>query len=170
MPADLTVREAIAGTDDDAVIELMVDYLSSALLRLREDYGVEDPPTEPHMVRASLSAFRPPAGITLIAERGGRPVGVGALLRHGRAVAEVKRMFVVPEARGEHIGAMILDRLISEARARGARVLRLDTVRFMAEAQDLYRSRGFVEREPYPESEIPPRIQRHWLFFEKSLA
>jgi hypothetical protein len=45
----------------------------------------------------------------------------------------------------------------------------LDTVRFMADAQRLYRARGFVEREPYEESEIPRHLREHWLFFERAL-
>lgn len=170
MPAAWTIREATPGADDDAVTELMVEYLAWALRRLREEYGVEDPPTEPRLVRAGLPAFRPPEGLTLLAEVGGRAVGVGALRFHNSDVAEVKRMYVVPEARGEHLASAILDRLLGEARATGARVLRLDTCRFMSEAQRLYRSRGFLERDPYPESEIPPRIRRHWRFFEKDLT
>jgi hypothetical protein len=37
----------------------------------------------------------------------------------------------------------------------------------MAEAQRLYRSRGFVERPPYEGTEIPQHLQKHWLFFER---
>jgi GNAT superfamily N-acetyltransferase len=120
-------------------------------------------------VRAGLATYRPPRGLTLLAERRGLPAGVAALLRHGGAVAEVKRMYVRPSGRGEGLGAALLDRLIEEARALDATTLRLDTCRFMTDAQRLYRSRGFQERDPYPESEIPPRIQRHWLFFELDL-
>jgi hypothetical protein len=53
------------------------------------------------------------------------------------------------------------------AKQRGATVVRLDTVRLMAEAQRTYRSRGFVERPPYEGTEIPPHLQQHWLFFER---
>lgn len=166
----VTLREAIPGADDDAVAALMVDYLDWALRRLREEYGVDDPPTEPALVRGSLASFRRPEGLTVLAEGHGRAVGVGALRRHRADVAEVKRMYVIPQARREHVGSAILDLLIEEARAMSARVLRLDTCRFMTDAQRLYRSRGFIERDPYPETEIPPRIQQHWLFFEKDLG
>jgi hypothetical protein len=33
-------------------------------------------------------------------------------------------------------------------------------------AAEAYRSSGFVETEPYPESEIPDRYKPHWLFME----
>jgi hypothetical protein len=29
---------------------------------------------------------------------------------------------------------------------------------------------GFREIDPYPESEIPPEYQQHWIFMEKQLA
>ena len=37
------------------------------------------------------------------------------------------------------------------------------------EVKTKYRSAGFQEIEPYPESEIPPEFQRHWVFMEKQL-
>jgi GNAT superfamily N-acetyltransferase len=163
-----TLREATPA-DDDAVSALMVEYLSWALRRLREEYGVDDPPTQPALVRDSLASYRRPDALIVLAETGKRAVGVGALRRHDPSVAEVKRMYVAPSVRGERIGSAILDRLIEEARAMNARILRLDTCRFMTDAQRLYRSRGFHERDPYPETEIPPRIQQHWLFFERKV-
>jgi GNAT superfamily N-acetyltransferase len=165
-----SLRRAVPGADDDAVSRLMVEYLDWALGRLRKEYSIEDPPTEPGQVRARLGSYQRPQGLTLLGERAGRPVGVAALRAHEGGLAEVKRMYVAPAARGEGLGAALLDRLIAEARALEASLLRLDTCRFMAEAQRLYRSRGFAERGPYPQSEIPPRLQRHWLFFELELG
>jgi GNAT superfamily N-acetyltransferase len=169
VPEPWALREATSA-DDEAVAALMVEYLTWATGRLLEEYGVDDPPTEPALVRESLAGYRRPNALILIAEAGGRAVAVGALRSHDGGVAEVKRMYVAPGGRRAGVGSAILDRLIAEARAIGARVLRLDTCRFMADAQKLYRSRGFIERDPYPETEIPPRIQQHWLFFERSLA
>jgi hypothetical protein len=37
-------------------------------------------------------------------------------------------------------------------------------------AQRLYSSRGFVERSPYEGTEIPPRLQHLWIFFERTAA
>jgi hypothetical protein len=47
--------------------------------------------------------------------------------------------------------------------------VRLDTCEFMTDAQRLYRSRGFVERDPYEGTEIPERLRTYWLFFERPL-
>ena len=94
-------------------------------------------------------------------------VGVAGLRTLEPGVAEVKRMYVVPECRGMHVGSQLLDRLLEEAGRMQAPTVRLDTVRFMADAQRLYRSRGFAEREPYVGTEIPPHLQQYWIFFER---
>jgi GNAT superfamily N-acetyltransferase len=163
------LREAEVGIDDAAIAGVMVEYLEWAHGRLLELYGVDDPPTDPRLVCQSLHEFRRPHGVLLLAESDGRPAGIGALRRLSADIAEVKRMYVVPTFRGRRISSAILDRLIREARAMGATTLRLDTCRFMSDAQRLYRSRGFAERTPYEGTEIPPRLQHHWVFFERSL-
>lgn len=163
------LREAEAGIDDAAVAGVMVEYLEWAHGRLLELYGVDDPPTDPRLVFHSLHEFRRPDGVLLLAESEGRPAAIGALRRLAGDVVEVKRMYVVPAFRGRHISSAILDRLIAEARTMGATTLRLDTCRFMSDAQRLYRSRGFVERGRYEGSEIPPRLQQHWVYFERGL-
>ena len=78
-------------------------------------------------------------------------------------------MYVVPRWRDRHVGSALLDALLDEARARRANLVRLDTCRFMTDAQRLYRSRGFVERPPYEGTEIPERLRQYWIFFERRL-
>jgi GNAT superfamily N-acetyltransferase len=163
------LREAETG-DEETIAGVMVEYLEWAHGRLLEEYGVDDPPTDPGLAGQSLHEFRRPHGVLLLAESDGRPAAIGALRRLSDQVAEVKRMYVVPAHRGRHISSAILDRLIGEAGAMGATTLRLDTCRFMSDAQRLYRSRGFVERAPYEESEVPPRLHQHWVFFERRLG
>jgi GNAT superfamily N-acetyltransferase len=165
----LELREATVGVDDDAVTRLLVEYLAWAGQRLLDEYSVDDLPTDPSHVPQSLGEFRRPRGVLLLALCDGQPAGVGALRCLSDGIVEVKRMYVVPGCRGRHVGSAILDRLIGEARTMGAAVLRLDTCRFMSDAQRLYRSRGFVERGPHEGTEIPPRLQHHWLFFERRL-
>ena len=165
-----TIREATAHADDHVVTRLFEEYLSWAIQKLADEYGIQEPPTSLDQIAATLEQFRRPNGLLVIADDSVQAVGVGALRRHSPAIAEVKRMFVRPEARSRHVGSAILDRLIGEARAMGAQVVRLDTVRFMDDAQRLYRSRGFAERTPYEGTEIPPGIRHNWLFFERTLS
>ncbi len=163
----VVIRAAEPGADDEAVTRLMAAYLAWAIDILATDFGVHEPPADPADIRDHLDDYRPPDGRLLLAECGGEPVGVGALRMLDVDVAEVKRMYVAPAWRGRHVGSAILDRLLSEASRRRALVVRLDTCRFMTEAHRLYRSRGFTERSPYEGTEIPERLQRHWIFFER---
>ena len=168
MSTDALIREATPA-DDDAVAELITAYLTWAHGVLESDYGIDEPPSDVTSVRATLADLGRPAAATLLVERAGRPVGVGAIRGLGTEVAEIKRMYVDPAARGDHLGARILDRLIDIAREAGASVVRLDTCEFMTAAQRLYRSREFIERDAYEGTEIPERLRRYWLFFERRL-
>jgi GNAT superfamily N-acetyltransferase len=161
------IRKARSRPDAAAAAALMVEYLTWAHGRLREEFGVEEEPANPSEVADTLGAYREPSGLLLLAEWSGRPVGVGALRHLPGGAAEIKRMYVLPEARSLHIGSGILDKLIETATDWGSQVIRLDTCRFMAEAQRLYRSRGFAERPPYEGTEIPAHLHRFWLFFER---
>ena len=64
----------------------------------------------------------------------------------------------------------MLDRLISAAEAAGYVSVRLDSPLFMTEAHALYRSRGFMDIAPYPESEIPDQYKSHWVFMERRIS
>jgi GNAT superfamily N-acetyltransferase len=105
-----------------------------------------------------------PAGALLIARLGTRPVGCGALKLHPGAPAELKRMWVAPEARGLGLGRRLLQELERQAREMGVGMLRLETNNALSEAIALYRGSGYREvaafnDEPYA---------HYW--FEKSLS
>lgn len=163
------VREARPGVDDDDLARLLADYMVWANRRLRDEFGVTESPGDPARVREGLSAYGPPEGVLLIAECEGSAVGTGALRRLADGIVEVKRMYVAPSWRDQHVGSAILDRLLQRAYSLRAETVRLDTCRFMKDAQRLYRSRGFEERAPYDGTEIPAQLQQHWLFFERHL-
>jgi putative acetyltransferase len=74
----------------------------------------------------------------------GEAVGCGALTADGE-VGELKRMFVRPGARGRGIAGALLARLEDEARARGFRLLRLETGSLQPEARALYERAGYRE-------------------------
>lgn len=99
----------------------------------------------------------------VLALAGEIPVGCGSLQWQDRAVAEIKRMWVAPEARGFGIARRILLHLEDKARALGIGYLRLDTNRALAEAHALYRSAGFSEIARYSDNPYA----HHW--FGKSL-
>ncbi|WP_250001942.1 GNAT family N-acetyltransferase [Actinoplanes sp. M2I2] len=167
---DISLRRADLGKDGDALVALIGDYLTWGIDRLRREYGLDDSPTDPSTIRESLATYELPTGLLIVAEQGGEPIGLAGLRTLTPGIVEVKRMYVDPRGRGLGIGSALLDRLLADAReVFAAKVVRLDTARFMADAQTLYASRGFIEREPYEETEIPPQMRHHWRFFERTI-
>lgn len=57
----------------------------------------------------------------------GRPVGMASLKDHGGGVGEVKRMFTLPEVRGQRVGSQLLQRLEDLAREKKLSRLVLET-------------------------------------------
>jgi DNA-binding MarR family transcriptional regulator/GNAT superfamily N-acetyltransferase len=115
-------------------------------------------------ISADAHELTPPAGILLIARLRGRPVGCGALKLHPGAPAELKWMWVAPEARGLGLGRRLLQELERHARDTGVEVLRLETNRALTEAIELYRSSGYREVEAFNDEPYAHR------WFEKRLS
>lgn len=86
----------------------------------------------------------------------GEPAGCGAIKLYGNEYGEVKRMFVRPLFRGLGLGKKMLACLANHARARGVKVLRLETGIHQTEAIGLYESYGFRRRPPFGEYKEDP--------------
>jgi putative acetyltransferase len=109
--------------------------------------------------------YMPPGGCLLLATQDGGALGVVGLKPLAPGVAELKRLYVVPEARGLGVGLRLAASAIAAARAGGYAGVRLDTHRpSMAAAIALYRALGFVEIAPYG-----PNPDGEFRFFEKRL-
>jgi GNAT superfamily N-acetyltransferase len=164
------IHQAETEKDQLQVRELFWEYLQWANERLNEEFDVNldiDSMLEQGM--AELEIFSPPHGRLLLATGESQAAGIACLKRIREGMGEIKRMYVRPEFRGQGIGRVLLEALIAQAQQIGYQTLRLDSTRFMKAAHSLYRSAGFQEIEPYPESEIPPEFHRHWVFMEKQL-
>ena len=82
-------------------------------------------------------------GMFLVAYRGERPIGCGAVRRIEEQTGELKRMYVCPEERCRGVGRAILDGLEAEARKLGINKLLLETGIRNPEAIALYERAGF---------------------------
>jgi GNAT superfamily N-acetyltransferase len=74
----------------------------------------------------------------------GRPVGCGGVRSLGPELAEIKRMFVTPDARLKGHGRLLLEELERRAAANGATRVRLLTTEALTEALALYESAGYA--------------------------
>lgn len=98
--------------------------------------------------------YAPPGGTLLLAWRLGAPLGMVALRRVDAARAEMKRLFVRPEARGRGVGPALVAHVIGAARTAGYRDVVLDTLPEMHAAQALYEGAGFIDIPPYYDTPI----------------
>lgn len=104
-----------------------------------------------------------PRGAFLVAISDGMAVGCVGLKGTGGDIAEIKRLWVAPSARGLGLGRRLMEATEDTARKLSITTLRLDTNRALPEAQQLYRSSGWVEIDRFNDDPYPD------VFFEKRL-
>ncbi len=93
--------------------------------------------------------YAAPSGTLLLARKNGVAIGCVAMRQMDEWTAEMKRLYLSPQARGEKLGRRLAQKICDEARAAGYSRICLDTLPTMIEAQQLYQSLGFVDTEPY---------------------
>jgi putative acetyltransferase len=134
------------------------------LLELSDAYAASLYPAESnHLV--DISTLEQPTVSFFVARRDGEIVGCCALVEAGDGTAEIKRMFVDPEARGLQIGKRLLTALEATAEELGIIAIRLETGIYQPEAIGLYKAFGYVERTPFGSYRPDPLS----LFMEKKV-
>lgn len=149
----IAIRDAESGADISAVRQLFEAYADSLDVDLCFQNFAQELAELP-------GDYAPPRGVLLIAEQHAEAIGcVGLRPLPDEAqpdhVGEVKRLYVVPHARGSRLGRALMRALIARAKALGYRELKLDTLATMTSAQALYASLGFRECAPYYDNPLP---------------
>jgi putative acetyltransferase len=127
------------GTDADAAAAAAV------VRRVLDEHGL---PFEPRHLDADIlapgSSYHGGGGAFFVAvDAAGRVVGTAGLLPTGPAAGEVRKVFLLPEARGRGMGRALLEAVLDAARARGMRRLTLTTRHRYDRAIRLYERAGF---------------------------
>ena len=129
--------------DLEVVAELFAAYAKS----LPVDLGYQDFASE---LAELPGKYLPPLGELLVAWDGlGRPVGCVGLRPLGADCCEMKRLYVVLEARSVGLGKLLMDAIVEVARGCGYAKLYLDTLPMMGTAVRLYERSGFYEIDAY---------------------
>jgi len=124
---------------------------------IRERLGAHSQPTED--IFATERVFEEPRSAFLVLYARGRPVACGGLRSLGPELAEIKRMFVTANARGQGHARRLLAELEARAVAQGARRIRLLTTEALTEARALYAWAGYSEVEV---TEVEGRRDAWW--------
>jgi GNAT superfamily N-acetyltransferase len=127
---------------EDPVVQALVDELQA---EFTVRYG------GPDHTPLDTTMFDPPSGAFLVGWAEERPVATGGWRRRpdvkalgGTVAAEIKRMYVVPAARGRGYSRLLLAHLEDSAAAAGADVMVLETGIKQPEAIALYESAGYL--------------------------
>jgi ribosomal protein S18 acetylase RimI-like enzyme len=170
MQAQVELRHAISD-DDFAQVRALAERYGAWDVDLTTRLGIpaEDLLSFQHdyRVEALRTRYGGPPSIMLLVSDAGLPAACGAVDLSHPPHAEIKTLYVAPEARGRGLGSRILQRLLAEAQAQGFAEVRLETVSFMTDAIRLYRSFGFSECPAY--YEIPASLKPITVFMARTL-
>lgn len=160
---DATQVEAVRG-----LCRAFVDWQIETFPHLRNEILSYFEPTKWEATLAALPELHGrPAGAMLLAMVDGEPAGCIMYHRLEPGVAEVKRLFVLPAARGMGIGQALVSHMLAHAAQDGYTTVRLDTARFLEAAIRLYRKAGF--RECPPPGGLAEDVAEVAVFMERAL-
>lgn len=111
------------------------------------------------------SMYGPPMGELWLIQDQEKFVACTALRQLDKNTCELKRMFVQPAYRGQHLGEQLLEIALNTAQEIGYQSMKLDSLRRLVPAVNLYLRYGFEEIAPYnynPEADV--------VYFEKKLG
>jgi pimeloyl-ACP methyl ester carboxylesterase/GNAT superfamily N-acetyltransferase len=151
----IRIREEHFDSPDSAA--LVADYVAE----IKAMYPEWTPDVPPRMTGHDVE---PPDGRWLVAYHDERAVGCAGLKRLDDDTAEIKRIYVAPNARGTGVARALLSRLEQTAREAGYRTVRLDTGAKQQASVALFSSSGYEPIADYNGN----HVAAYW--FEKRLA
>jgi len=147
----LTVMHAAASDDIETTRGLFKEYARSIGIDLCfQDFDRE--------LNELPGEYSEPRGCILLAFYDSALAGCVALRPLSFDACEMKRMYVRPAFRGLGLGRILAQNTIVEARRRGYKKMKLDSLPTMKDAQSLYRSLGFREIGAYRLNPVPGAV------------
>ncbi|MHA1198012.1 MAG: GNAT family N-acetyltransferase [Candidatus Heimdallarchaeaceae archaeon] len=168
IPLDLEIHR-------EELIKLNIEYMSWIFDEIERNLKVntrtEIGPVDEY-IRSKIDeiySFSPPKGICFLIKEDTLYAGMGAFREIREGVAEIKRMYVKPEYRGRGLGKQLIVLLLQKIEEYQFSEIYLDTAPFMEAAHGLYKKMGFVDRDAFPETEVPEAFRHLWNYMEKKV-
>ena len=133
----------VAASDVAEVIVVVRDVLAEFGLEFGKGSATDD---ELHHLPAS---YTDRGGAFWVARDDGKLLGTCGMFPLSSTMIELRKMYLVPGARGLGIGKRLLDVAIEFARSRRATHVVLDTIHEMTRAIAFYEANGFVRDDAY---------------------
>ncbi|MFT5884454.1 MAG: putative acetyltransferase [Arcticibacterium sp.] len=109
--------------------------------------------------------YSEPEGCILVLENDkAKLLGAVALKKLENGICEMKRLYLEPSVRKSGFGKKMANAIMDEAKHKGYKTMKLDTLQRLETAVGIYKKMGFVSTKPYnynPENTV--------LYFEKAL-
>lgn len=135
----------VATAEDAPAIRAIVESVLGEYRLARDPAG-----TDSDLADLDAAYFARGGNFDVVVASDGRIVGCCGVYPHDAATGELRKMYLVPEARGQGLGGRLLRRALAFARGRGFRRIELETASVLTDAIALYRRAGFeqVARAP----------------------
>ncbi len=139
MPAEILIEDA---ADPDAVSQLWAQYWDEH----HEDLGAQDLAME---ARALPKGYEAPDGALLVAKLGHDVVGTVGLQRFDEETADMRRMYVPQQYRGQGIGEALVQGIMQKAKSMGYTRMILDVSESQTAARRVYKAAGFRDADGF---------------------
>jgi GNAT superfamily N-acetyltransferase len=114
--------------------------------------------------------FLAPNGVTVLAlDQDGALLGSGALRRIAPGIADLKRLYVRPAARGMRLGLALAEARIAEARQMGFKTLFTNTITSNHRMLEIYEGLGFARVPRFPECYEPIEMDHILIYLRLDL-
>lgn len=128
-------------SEDDEGIARIIRAVMTEYGAVGPGFSIMDPEVD-----EMSAAYAGPEAAYYVGELDGKLVGgagIGPLVGGPPDVCELKKMYLLEEARGHGLGRSLLERCLDAARAAGYARCYLETLEHMADARRLYERNGF---------------------------
>ncbi len=170
-----TIESLRCVTDRDELHEILHEFYFLQTTRLREDGGPDMSPDAPvNAFWEVIDNFLPPHGAIVLARAdAGHLIGCGGLSKIANGIAELKYLYVKPEARNTGLGRALVQSRIDIARDMGLSTIYADTLKASVEMHALYEDLGFERVSSFPQSKTLryfAELAPFMYFYKKDIA